>query len=450
MNTTHIKNIHKEFYISASGYLYCNPDLSTRFNNKTGMFEISGDTKHISHLDTNLSYHTDYYKLSQFVFGCKSNTELGHVYKTLLAQSSNESRKYKASSGGVIKEVLHYLFEIKQIDAVIAVQKTGKMRYEPVKLTDPSQIDALPPSIYHITDYSRMIPLIEDAKESKIAFVGTPWQIDDLYLYVSQKPVLRKKIQITIGLLTGWYFTWHSIKALCTYYNIDYKRLDDIRYRGNGRIGKIRFFMDDGTEKAVPRFNFISKAASERYYSVPFFLQYTNMHNMLADIVVGDSHTPETAFSKTGISLVIARRKEAYELLANLQKKERIVMCETDNNHLIRSQKRERLYGDFAVSYNKFLRNEYGFAPFSTGINTTHARPYNTSVIRRFHLKLLKRQQLQREGKYQLLLFIKAKEEFIDTFFRLISGKLFFKYLNKIRNKKKKNQKPTGKLAIFD
>jgi coenzyme F420-reducing hydrogenase beta subunit len=343
------------------------------------------------------------------------------VENTYLAQSTNYQRNYKATSGAIVKETLRYLFNTNQIQAAIAVQKTGKLKYEPTKIMNIEEIDRLPSSIYHMVDYTNTLKILKESKEKKFVVVGTPWQIDGMYQYIFKKePKLKNKIVLTIGLLTGWYFTYHTVKALCRFYNLDYNALDNIVYRGNGKSGKTRLIFENGKQKIFERFTFKSLVAFERYFNVPKFLIEVNTQNMLADLVVGDAHTKDCAYSKTGISLVIARSKKADEILNKMKKRDKIRLLKTDNEHVVRSQKRDRLYGDFAWSYMKYLNKIGEFSPEILAPSKNHYKSIAEAELEKFHRILKRRRKLLSEGKYWQIFIEKYSFQSFGLYKKLI------------------------------
>ena len=422
------KIIDSGFYISTEGYKLIDPNFENELNPKTGMYQPKPEFIDDKFLDINISYEIDYNQLSEFVF----NNYLGQIENTYLAQSTNYDRNYKATSGAIIKETLIHLFETNKIQAAIVIQKTDKaLEYKPIKITSIKEIDTLPPSVYHMIDYTDTLKILKEAKEEKIAIVGTPWQLDGVYQYIFKKePELKNKIGFTIGLLTGWYFNYHTIKSLAQFYNIDYQNLDNIIYRGGGKSGKTRFIFKDKTEKVVDRFTFKSLVSFERYFNVPKFLIEVNTQNMLADLVVGDSHTKDCSYSKTGISLILARSKKADEYLNEMKEQEKINLLKTDNEHTVRSQHRDRLYGDFAWSYLEYLKEIGEYAPDIKAPSQNSYKPVAKEKLEKFHKRLKRRKQLQSQGKYWEIF----KEKYAFQSFGLYK-KLAFQVLDKIKLK---------------
>lgn len=434
-NTTLKDIVDAGWDVATGGCVYASKGaLSNEFNEKKGRWELTGDLNRSDLNDLHISYKMDYNELGKFVFGEDANTDLGHVSGVFLAQSSNYDRNYRATSGALIKETLYHLFETGAIQGAIVLKHVEGLQYKTQMITSAEEIDDLPPSVYHSIDYSDTVRLLAETSLQKVAVVAVPWQLDDLYQYIEKRDKkLKDKIGFTIGLLTGWYFSYHVLEALCTYYRYPYKDLDRISYRGKGRSGKTRLTFKDGTEKILPRFTLRSIVAFERYYNVPRFLIEVNPHNMLADLVVGDAHVPECQYSKTGISLVVSRSARARELLLDMKKKGTVKILEKDQELLKRSQGRARLYGDFAYSYMDYLHSIGEYAPSIIGPNKQNHRPIDTKTLQRFHKRLKRRQKLQEHKSYWNILAIKYGLEGLPIFKKL-SGQAFGKIMLKFKS----------------
>ena len=419
------------YYLAVGGYKALDKSFRNVLNPVTGMYEPEAKYINDQYLPLCISHEIDYIDLSTKLFGHEPNTDLGEVKATYLAQSTNFDRAYKATSGAIIKETLIYLFRTKRIGAAIVIKKAGPLEYKPYKITTVAEVETLPPSVYHMIDYTDTVKLLEEAKEKNIAVVGTPWQLDGLYQYIfTHNPKLKEKVYLTIGLLTGWYFSHHMIRALCAYYRINYDDLEDIVYRGGGRLGKTRFIFKDGSVREINRFTIRSLVAFERYFNVPKFMIEINQHNMLADIVVGDAHIPECMYSKTGISLVISRSEVAEKTLASMAKERTITLKEVEDNTLVRSQKRDRLYGDFAYSYLDYLEKIGICVPKIKAPNRAKHRQVPREKLEVFHRSYQRKLALQRKGKYWQILLEKYTINGHKVYPRL-----FRQILGKVRNK---------------
>lgn len=410
--------IDEDLCLSYGAVIYSDPDNNWQsvFNEQKGFFELKKKKpeirEHPDLIKSFLSYEFDYEEYTRYVFGDSANTPLGQVVNTYLTQSTNIERNYHSSSGGMVKETLFFLMKHNYINAFISIKSSGNCFYTPYKFIRIDDIDTIPQSIYHVTDTSKTIEiLINSSPKDRFAIIGTPWQIDDMYLYVRKhQPELRERIVLTIGLITGWYFNYHSVKALCYNYNIDEDQLGNITYRGSGKKGLIRFYSKKNEIiSEVDRFVLRSRSCTDLFYNLPMFLLYPNTQNMLADLVVGDPHLPECGFSRLGMNLSISRSKFADEIVHEMTRAGMINSIQINDNALERSQKRTRLYGDLAYSYSSYLNSIGKLAPIFNTPGKDYAMPYSEKQVSFIHRRLEYCKSLQQQNDYRKLFYLYIK-----------------------------------------
>ena len=180
--------------------------------------------------------------------------------------------------------------------------------FQPRLITDPADIDQMPGSIYHNLAQPRALELLAE-NDGRYVLVAIPCQLEGIYSYIhTQRPELADRIAFTVGLLCGWQYSHHSIRAICEYKGIDPDAIVDISYRGGGPVGKLRIVTADGKVTTTSRRVDIGyQVAFDRHFNTPRCHLCINHSNFLADIVVGDAWLPSTLTTKTGISLVICR-----------------------------------------------------------------------------------------------------------------------------------------------
>src|SRR5690606_11454633 len=125
----------------------------------------------------------DFAGLQAMVFPGQPVTEHGVVHSVLLAQSTNRDRNLRASSGGLVKELLMALLAQDDVDGIIALDQVGGLDFQPRLITDPADIDRMPGSIYHNLAQPRALQLMEEAT-GKVAIVAIPCQLEGIYSYV--------------------------------------------------------------------------------------------------------------------------------------------------------------------------------------------------------------------------------------------------------------------------
>jgi coenzyme F420-reducing hydrogenase beta subunit/polysaccharide pyruvyl transferase WcaK-like protein len=391
----------------------------------------------------------DFAGLHEKVFPGLEVGDYGVVDSVLLAQSTNEPRNMNASSGGLIKELLHHLLERPDVDGIIALGHVEGLDFQPRLITEPEGIDQLPGSIYHNLSQPRAIELLRE-NEGRFVLVAIPCQLEGIYQYIHEcEPHLAARIHTTVGLLCGWQYSHHAIKAICEYLGADYEQIVDIAYRGGGPVGKLRIRTRDGREvSASRRVDFGYQVAFDRHFNTPRCHTCINHSNFLADIVVGDAWLPSTVFTKTGISLLICRKPDTRTMVDELIAAGRVVASEVTTEEIRESQTDRVIFGNFAYAYSDYL-DELGLHhPDMVGPNRDRAKLAPRDEVVHFHKELVRKLELQREGRYRFLKWRKATYElprFLNRYWTWFTVRIL-----KIKSiKGERREVPKEKLSIF-
>jgi len=350
---------------------------------------------------------TDFDALHEFRFPNAEQSEHGVVRSVHLGQSTNADRNLKASSGGLIKELLIELLESSTVDSVIALNHVEGLRYEPELLQNAADVDDLPGSVYHSISFEKVFSLLEQS-EGRVALVAIPCQLEGIFSYIrAYRPELNDKISITIGLVCGWTYTHHSLRALSTYKGIEANSIEHISYRGDGPVGKMRVQTDRRVVSIDRRSDIHYIAAFDRSFNLPRCHACTNHVNFLADIVVGDAWLDRAKPTRTGISLIICRSEVGEEVLRSAQSNARITTLPTSVDDIVESQSANLVFGHFAYSWAQYLRETGRHAPSLLGPNLGMAKPIDRSQLVAFDSDISGKVALQRKGRYREMLWRK-------------------------------------------
>lgn len=391
----------------------------------------------------------DFAGLHERVFPGLAVGEYGVVDSVLLAQSTNEGRNMNASSGGLIKELLLHLLSRPDVDGIIALGHVEGLDFEAKLITEAEGIDELPGSIYHNLSQPKAIELLRE-NEGRFVLVAIPCQLEGIYQYIFEcEPHLADRIHTTVGLLCGWQYGHHAIKAICEYLGADYDQIVDIAYRGGGPVGKLRIRTRDGREvSASRRVDFGYQVAFDRHFNTPRCHTCINHSNFLADIVVGDAWLPSTVFTKSGISLLICRKPATRTAVDELIAAGRVVASEVTTEEIRESQTDRVIFGDFAYAYADYL-DELGLHhPDMVGPNRERATLAPRREVEHFHKELVRKLELQRAGRYRFLKWRKATYElprFLNRYWTWFTVRIL-----KIKSLKGERQEvPKEKLSVF-
>lgn len=417
--------------IGCGACVHADRSLRLVFDSQAQMFQPSGPGSAAA-AAVCPAVRVDFAGLQEMVFGGAPATPLGIVTAVMLAQSTDFERNDRASSGGLIKELLLELLGRSDVDGAIVLAHEEGLHFEPILVSRPEEVDRLPGSIYHALSFERALTLLAE-NDGRYVLVALPCQLEGIYSYIRQcRPELLARIHCTIGLICGWQYTHHAIRAVCAFKGVDFEALTDISFRGGGPIGRLRLVTPAGETRVHRRVDFAYQVAFDRSFNIPRCHVCINHSNFLADIVVGDAWLPSTVGTQTGISLVICRKPQAVEVLRKLQAGGRIHAVDVTPHEVIESQTRRIAYGDFAYAYADYLKAHGEFCPEMTGPNRPAARPVPARAVRRFHRELRLKLKLQRQRRYRLLYWRKLTIEIRPFLLRYL--RWFFVRILKIKS----------------
>ncbi len=221
--------------------------------------------------------------------GDKYNPLDGVVRSCHMGYSTNPQTRVLAASGGVTTELLLYLLESKQVDAV-AVTAIGSNNFPEVHLTsDPEVVYESKRSKYGPVPMLSIIKqLIREPR--KIAITVCPCQMAGWRNAEKIFPKLKDCLVLSLGLYCGQVQTYDSLTAIASTIGLKFPSEGTrfIGWRCGEYPGYARFQLSDGTymdkylypwlDIAVPLFNL------ERCYICP------EASNVLADMTMGDYH----------------------------------------------------------------------------------------------------------------------------------------------------------------
>jgi coenzyme F420-reducing hydrogenase beta subunit len=353
----------------------------------------------------------DFAGLQSTLFPGQAQGEYGVVHSVMLAQSTDLERNTKASSGGLIKELLRHHLSQPDVDGAIALSHVGGLDFQPRLLTDPDEVDTLPGSIYHNLAQPRAIELLQQ-HEGRFVLVAIPCQLEGIWQYVlTHAPHLRERIHSTIGLLCGWQYSHHALRAICQFKGLDLDDVTDISYRGGGPVGKLRIRTPEREVAVSRRVDFGYQVAFDRSFNTPRCHHCINHSNFLADIVVGDAWLPSTVMTKTGISLLVNRTAQADATVRALADAGRLKIADVSVEEIKESQTRRVVFGDFAYAYTEHVAALGHHVPEMVGPNRDAAKLADEADVAFFRRELERKLELQRAGRYRYLWWRKATKE---------------------------------------
>ncbi|MEP0845660.1 MAG: polysaccharide pyruvyl transferase family protein [Phycisphaerae bacterium] len=406
--------------IACGACVAADPSLSLVFDEETQMHQPSGPGSSAA-AAVCPAIRVDFADLQSRLFPGQPVTEHGVVERVFLAQSTDRDRNLRASSGGLIKELLRHYLAQPGVDGAIALGHVRGLKFEPRLIRSANEVDALPGSIYHNLPLDGALRLLRE-NAGRFVLVAIPCQLEGIYNYVHRcEPELRSRIHTTIGLICGWNYSHHALRAICRFKGLDFDAIEQISYRGGGPVGKLRIVTPRGEAAIHRRVDFAYQVAFDRSFNLPRCHLCINHTNFLADVVVGDAWLPSTVGTKTGISIVVCRRPDTVQVMKALADGGQIRSTPVGVEEIAESQSRRIAMGDFSYAYADYLRSTGRHAPDMTGPNRAAAKLVSRRQVRRFDRALRVKLRLQRERRYRRLLLRKATLEigpFLGRYFR--------------------------------
>lgn len=258
------------------------------------------------------------------------------------AYTSNVVRREMASSGGLVTEIIAYLFEKKIVDGAILVRMNKEKPLIAEGYIARSESDLVSSQKSKYCPVALNVVLRDiiwgDDKEGKYAYVGLPQHVHGLRLAQRLFPDLAQKIPLVVSI-----FTAHTPSFRATEYILYKKKINpidvaSIEYRGGGNPGRMRIVTKDSREYLVPHLHWMYSGHSFPlfFYPVRDWLYFDKISEW-ADISCGDNWMKWLREQK-GASTVIARTSVAKEIIKEMQAEQRIECYPMNAEELVADQ----------------------------------------------------------------------------------------------------------------
>ena len=261
----------------------------------------------------------------------------GKVVNSYLGRTNNKKIFQNSQSGGMVTEVLSYLFDKKLIRRALVVRMDYSLNPKPVYYFANKKEDlyASQKSKYLQVNILEALKNIEKLDED-IAVVGTGCQIEGLEKLKKVKPKIYNRVKYKLGLICDGILSYLSndFFKLKGPYRIIYKDKNNPNY-----INANVTLEAENTKVTVDR-------------SIRFFLKNYlkpsrcficfNKMNIYADFVFGDPWGIEKYDTEHGESVVITRSKKADEIIQNIVKERRATLKPILYEKILKGQQIER------------------------------------------------------------------------------------------------------------
>lgn len=227
--------------------------------------------------------------------------------------STDEARLDYTASGGLVTEIISYLFSEKKITKAIVTGMdnenaiNGKVHI----IEDVKNLKQVSGSVYQPVSVNEALEHI--SPNDKVAFVGLPCHIRGLNLFLKEDMSLANVFVVKIGLICtigrGKHGTDLTLVKDFKLKNNELKNIKELQYRYGVPPGEFKILLNDGEYKSISGVDFLQNTD---YFFMPKGCLFCNdLFNDCADITVGDPW----GMKKGKKSMAIVRNEKIREVL---------------------------------------------------------------------------------------------------------------------------------------
>ncbi len=341
----------------------------------------------------------------------------GNIESIYLGYSPEHRFNGVSSSGGIIRSFINNSVKIGQ--PVICLGTAGE-NYEPIIVERLADLEKIPGSIYHGVSFIKCIELLKNIQKSCL-LIATPCQLEGIYKYIQEiEPNLRNKIGLTVGLICGWMYSDHALKAFSNYKNIQGK-IVDAGYRGEDKVGLLKIKTDHQEYSYNRRqFNtiqeFIDYQASFSSGMNRLRCRVCENHlNILADLAVGDAWLERKQDEK--LSIIVTRTITGDRALSALISQDNLVLEQGLYLDIEESQSPNLVYSYVARKMSSFLQKIDIITPQFIFSDSDHKIPLNFNNFWEFKFEMLIR-KIIRSSQYKLYRKLYLTKKIIQSIYR--------------------------------
>jgi len=279
----------------------------------------------------------------------------GFFIKPYIGKTTNENILERASSGGVVTQILDSLLSENIIQgAIVTISDPEKpWKAKPILAQKSDEILESAQSKYSVSPVNSLLKEVENF-DGKLAYVGLPCHIHGLKKAISLKRKLEDKIHIIIGIFCSTNVEEMSTRDMLWASKIQEKDVEKIEFRKGSWPGKIGVKLKNGTQKDLHHLSYKEGAFVflMRLYPCNRCLYCIDASSEFADISVGDPWIKDEKGNykyNDGWSVVIERTNKGKEVLSYIKSKNKLILKQIPENELFKSNK--------TVLYNKKKTN---------------------------------------------------------------------------------------------
>jgi coenzyme F420 hydrogenase subunit beta len=270
---------------------------------------------------------------------------IGPFVSIYRAYSTDESIRSKGASGGVVTEIVKYLFE----NALVSKAILTRMKVDEPTLSEgyiAESIDELrksQKSKYCPVPLNIMLkPYVRGDIVEDSVFVGLPHHVHGLRLVQEQFDNVRSSLKYVIALFTAHVPSYRATEYILYKNNITPKDVEYLEYRGGGVPGRMLIRTKNGVSLEIPHLSWMyyGFCFPRYFYPVRDWLSFDKLSEW-ADFSCGDNWMDGLRDQK-GVSTVITRTKSADSIIRGMVVCNRFKSVPMTSEQLIKDQALEK------------------------------------------------------------------------------------------------------------
>jgi len=282
----------------------------------------------------------DFIKLNQKIFGKQpENPLIGNYIDCHIGHANDNDLRWKASSGGVLTQLLIFAMENKLINGVILTRMSQKNPLEPEVFIARNREDVISATGSKYCPVPVNIKLKEVLKDEngKFALVGLPCHIQAFRKSELINSKLKDKIILVFGLFCNHCPKFTATEYLLKKLNINKEEITDISYRGSGWPGKMTILLNDEKKLLMDQSKYWNWGFGEFFIPLRCTFCLDGLSEF-ADISFGDAWLPELKIDKLGTSIIVVRTEKGQQIIQEAINEKKVDLELINSDKVIRSQ----------------------------------------------------------------------------------------------------------------
>lgn len=268
----------------------------------------------------------------------KSDLILGRHISFGAARTNDQDFIPKASSGGIIPAISHYMLEKKYIDGIITVKfdysTKGPLPTPFIAKTKKDLIESQGSKYMPVPLLENFITKVTNYK-GRLLLIGTPCQIAAYRNASINNPTLKDKIVFTIANYCGGFRDFRESERLFRLKGIKKEDITYFSYRGNGQPGYMSIYTNK-TKHYLKYPNYSKLTGHKKHKRCQLCVDATGE---LSDLSVGDAWIDRFLESGNKWSSYICRSTKAEKIISSMKMDGKLNLEDIKRDELIKSQK---------------------------------------------------------------------------------------------------------------